>query len=178
MPKGPDKDQSPKVHNTDWGEMACTVNNRCETCGRKNHTRESCRLFGNPMANNSNTKWQFSQVGKAWQAIGLHEWTLGRHLKGSVPHNTTLTSLFLRTTSTPTSPIRIIHRSSKKSSLSIMHGTHNIEQSKTATTIATTNNIIIETLTARIPTIMPTMKSQIRTTRDHEVSTNSTSSPY
>ena len=59
-----------------------------------------------------------------------------------------------------------------------MHGTHNIEQSKTATTIATTNNIIIETLTARIPTIMPTMKSQIRTTRDHEVSTNSTSSLY
>ena len=69
----------PKVHNTDWGEMARTVNNRCGTCGRNNNSRESCRLFGNPMANNSSTKWQFSQVGKAWQAIGLHEWTLGRH---------------------------------------------------------------------------------------------------
>ena len=62
--------------------MARTVNNLCEACGRRNHTRDVCRLFGNPLANNSNTKWQFSQVGRAWQAIGLHEWTLGRHIKG------------------------------------------------------------------------------------------------
>ena len=46
----------PKVYNTDYEEMARTVNNRCETCGRNNHTRETCRLFVNPMANNSSTK--------------------------------------------------------------------------------------------------------------------------
>ena len=72
----------PKVYNTGYGEMVRTVNNRCETCGRNNHTRESCRLFGNPMAINSSTKWQFSQLGKSWQAIGLHKWTLGRHVRG------------------------------------------------------------------------------------------------
>ena len=72
----------PKVYNTDYGGMTQTTNTRCETCGRRNHTRDTCRLFGNPLANNSSTKWQFSQVGRAWQAIGLHEWSLGRHLKG------------------------------------------------------------------------------------------------
>ena len=72
----------PKVYNTDYGEMARTANNRCETCGRNNHTREIYRLFGNPMANNFRTKWQLSQVGKAWQAIGLHKWTSGRHVRG------------------------------------------------------------------------------------------------
>ena len=57
----------PKVYNTDYGEMTRTANTRCETCGRRNHTRNVCRLLGNPLANNSSTKWQFSQIGRAWQ---------------------------------------------------------------------------------------------------------------
>ena len=48
--------QLPKVRNTDFSEMTRT-SNKCETCGRTNHTRDTCRLHGQSYANNSSTKW-------------------------------------------------------------------------------------------------------------------------
>ena len=72
----------PKVTNTDYGEMMRTSNSRCETCGRTNHKRETCRLHGHPYANNTSTKWHFSKLGRAWLNQGLSVWTVGTHLKG------------------------------------------------------------------------------------------------
>ena len=141
--------------------MVRTVNNSCETCSRNNHTRESCRLFGNPIVNNSSTKWQFSQIGKAWQAIGLHEWTLGRHLRGYglAQYNADIPIPKIQS-STLMSRIRTMSLDSRKFNRSTTHGTLNIERNNRINITAI--NLMI---TTRIRTIMPTMKSQIRTTR-------------
>ena len=73
--------QPPKVRNTDYSEMTRT-SNKCETCGRVNHTRDTCRLHGHPYANNYSTKWHFSKMGRAWASQGLTVWTVGTMLKG------------------------------------------------------------------------------------------------
>ena len=65
-----------KVRDADWG----TTQSRCETCGKKSHTRETCKLFGNALANNSNAKWHHSKIGQLWRSMGFHEWTIGKRL--------------------------------------------------------------------------------------------------
>jgi hypothetical protein len=73
--------QPPKCTNTDYSEMNRTTN-KCETCGRINHTRDQCRLHGHPFANNYSTKWYFSKIGQVWASQGLKVWTVGTMLKG------------------------------------------------------------------------------------------------
>jgi hypothetical protein len=68
--------QPPKVTNTNYSEMTRT-SNKCESCGRINHTRDQCRLHGHSFANNFSTKWYFSKIGQVWASQGLHVWTAG-----------------------------------------------------------------------------------------------------
>ena len=72
----------PQVRDTDYHEKNRRINNRCETCGKTNHLRHTCKLFGNRMANNSSTKWHFSAIGKAWRKAGHHEFVPKVTLEG------------------------------------------------------------------------------------------------
>ena len=55
---------------TDFGERNRRLQNRCETCGHTNHIRQSCKLYGNEMCNNTKSMWHFSRVGLLWKQAG------------------------------------------------------------------------------------------------------------
>ena len=69
-------------HDTDFHESKRTVRNRCETCGKINHLRDQCLLFGNKHCNNSSTLWHFSVPGRAWFAAGHHWFIKGVDVPG------------------------------------------------------------------------------------------------
>lgn len=54
----------------------------CDTCGKKGHTRNSCRVFKNPLANNTSAPWQSSPIGIAWKRIGYDQFTMGASIPG------------------------------------------------------------------------------------------------
>ena len=78
------KDMSRKTmpHDTDFHEGMRTVRNRCETCGKTNHLRDTCVLFGNRMCNNTSTMWHFSKVGRAWYEQDHHCFIRGIEIPG------------------------------------------------------------------------------------------------
>ena len=54
----------------------------CDTCGKKGHTRNSCRVFKNPLANNTSAPWPSSPMGMAWKRIGYDQFTMGASIPG------------------------------------------------------------------------------------------------
>ena len=54
----------------------------CDTCGKKSHTRNSCRVFGNKLANNTSAPWPSSPIGLAWKKIGYDQFTMGASIPG------------------------------------------------------------------------------------------------
>lgn len=54
----------------------------CDTCGKKGHTRNSCRSFRNPLANNTSAPWPSSPMGLAWKKIGYDQFTMGASIPG------------------------------------------------------------------------------------------------
>ena len=54
----------------------------CDTCGKKGHSRSSCRVFKNPLANNTSAPWPLSPIGMAWKKIGFDQFAMGASIPG------------------------------------------------------------------------------------------------